>query len=437
MVAGGWLLYVWGLENYRSADELRTRGKTAVARELSKREYSYEVDGVTHHGKWTGRERPANWTVTYLPENHATHQLGTVQPEPLGVGGVVGLVALAGLYVVFALFFFLACMLSPQADGNPTTLGVWLIVGLATVQAAVAFPLLTLAQSPFLVVLTQYVPAFVAATVAVVVAVRLFAWRQGIALSHTPSNTPAAGATWTMSHDADQNRVWTNEKGEQLTGEQQAHAEAMLRLMGGPQGSEQAEQEAVKGPPAPDLAGPVAACASLAAQEEQAQVEPQPADPGASASPHLACPTPASPSAPWYVTPCAALGGAAACLLESAVGVAVLHLIAFTSKGAGCLVDTLQFFTTRDSILFGLIVCTVAAAFGAIRGVAHAESLKQRPWTWRGTFLEAGGMAANDLANLRRLPESFEHAVGIIGALILAPVLAAPAIIVVLVLWFR
>src|SRR4051794_26654979 len=91
IVIGGWLLYAAGLERWRFAEELRTRGKTTIAQDASKpldpmrrdpfgyriQNYYYVADGVTYRHTVTSSKIHAGQTVTYLPENPDAHQVGT------------------------------------------------------------------------------------------------------------------------------------------------------------------------------------------------------------------------------------------------------------------------------------------------------------------------------------------------------------------------
>jgi hypothetical protein len=152
----------------------------------------------------------------------------------------------------------------------------------------------------------------------------------------------------------------------------------------------------------------------------------------------LPTPAPRAPSAAWYVTPCAALAGASSCLLLATFSVAMMHAIAFLD-GSCCGLSTSAgaFYRRADSLLLDLIILTVAAAFGAIRGVVHADSMTDLPRGWRAISWAVAGKAADDLAHLRGPHQSFGHGVEIVGSLFLAMILAFPVIFLLLVLWLR
>ena len=144
-------------------------------------------------------------------------------------------------------------------------------------------------------------------------------------------------------------------------------------------------------------------------------------------------PTPATARLPWHIAPCAALAGAFGCLLMSALVALLMYgigwLLALVGVSSFPLVT---FATSRESILFVLILSCVAGMFGAIRGLYHAGMIKCPP----ADYMEIAGKAIDDLASIRGPHGSFERTFEMIACLFMAGVLALPVIILVLLVWF-
>jgi hypothetical protein len=208
-MVGFWLVYAWVCAGWWVEEDFLARGKTTVAHPRKKtleelirgeervlrfegripvlkrkKEYSYVVEGRSYEDYTTGEANPVGQTITYLPEDPTVHRLGFVEPRSTAIK-VCGTLLLAGLTSLFTFGFFMFCVFS-SVDENPTRQGWWVILGLGTAQCALVFTTLYLVRQPFLVVLTQYVPAFVGGTIAVLLGVRLFARRRGIKLGKPP-----------------------------------------------------------------------------------------------------------------------------------------------------------------------------------------------------------------------------------------------------------
>ncbi len=552
MIVGGWLLNAHGMENRRMADELRARGHTTLAKDPFKnpldrskeprqfglfptKAYLYVVDGVEYRHTTSAsffREEidPIGKTVTYLPEDPNVHQVGDIRPKegvPLWV--VCGMLIVAVLFGGgLTLGFFLSALTS-TVETDPTRLGWWFIWVLSVTQVAIALGTTTFFRVPFLILLTQYVPAFVGGTVAAIVAVRLFAWGAGLALQKpavgsagtpasryeptVPANSDAefGGNVANSAHPAPK-RAWTNHACEPLVEEEPIPVEANPHAVKHPEvlptggviiacpicatffavvpdgsgfitcphghwftpdcaGSAQNTNTNQKAAPrvieAPEpryyyvtrepgrdfvgmfildeIRGQLATGTLLgsfhATQSDGRSFNQFQRDGGGvrwrtladllgergETLPDLA------PTVPWHVTPCAALAGAISCLLVASGTFLIMHVVGFLCLLAGATWSWVAFQTSTESILGELIITSIATAFGAIRGDIHAGT----PPNYRKTYAEIAGKAASDLCSIRATSGPFEVTFGRLVCLFMAMLLAAPVIVVLLLVWFR
>jgi hypothetical protein len=137
---------------------------------------------------------------------------------------------------------------------------------------------------------------------------------------------------------------------------------------------------------------------------------------------------------PWAATLRAAFVGAVACLLLALLGFLIMHATAFLFRLAGASWSWVAFFTSAESILMDLIIGSIAATFGGIRGVVHhAGDLPNS----KKTYGEIAEKAVSDLCSIRNPTGSLEDGFERIACLLLAVVLASPLIVILLLVWFR